>query len=167
MPGSFPRLTESRSGLGEFLQFAFLASFLPVILMLIKYEKQYNRILIKNPEPLYQERGAFSYPPPSTRQPVLKSCGLCLLCTQIPCSPFSWLHFLATASPCVSILGKGLITTNSTDSCPFSHLKSLLCVLITTRLKSELIVSPSWGHFCPAVPPPLHTFEPHTPCAST
>lgn len=62
MLGSFSSLTESRSGLEEFLEFAFLTSFLPVILMLIKYENQYSRILIKNKKPLYQERGASPYP---------------------------------------------------------------------------------------------------------
>lgn len=106
-------------------------------------------IFIKTKTPCYQEHRAS---PSLKRQPV-KSCAFYLL-HQFPAQTSSILHFLATFSQFVSIFGNGLIATKSTDSCPFSHLKILLCVLISMWVKSELPINLLPGPFLLSSPSP-------------
>lgn len=89
---------------GEFLEFAFLASFLPLILMLITYTNHYNRILIKTKNSPIRNLG---HPPISgTNQPV-KSCAFYLL-HPIPCSAIFPAALLGHILPVCLHFGDGL-----------------------------------------------------------
>lgn len=105
-------------------------------------------------------------PTPGTSQPVLKSCGLCLLRFQIPCSPFSWLRFLATAFQCCLHFGEGLDHHKLNRFLSLSSFKKPPVCPHHHVAKVETSSQPFQGAISAQLSLPQHTFDSHTPCAS-